>query len=117
MIRPLADTPPDSLDAAWRALADPTRRAILDLLRKRAMTTGEVANQFELSRFGVMKHLGVLVDAGLVTVRREGRQRWNELNPMPIHLIYRRWIRPFETDAADRLLRLKRHAESREEAG
>jgi DNA-binding transcriptional ArsR family regulator len=117
MIRPHSDLPDDSLDAAWRALADPTRRAILDLLRERAMTTGELADQFELSRFGVMKHLGVLVDAGLVTVRREGRQRWNELNPMPIHLIYRRWIRPFETDAADRLLRLKRHAESREEAG
>lgn len=113
-----ADRPPEpvDLDAAWRALADPTRRSILDLLRDRPMTTGELADQFDLSRFGVMKHLGVLVDAGLVTVRREGRQRWNELNPMPIHLIYRRWIKPFETDAADRLMRLKRHAESHREA-
>ena len=107
---------PVDLDAVWRALADPTRRSILDLLRDRPRTTGELADQFDLSRFGVMKHLGVLVDAGLVTVRREGRQRWNELNPMPIHLIYRRWIKPFETDAADRLMRLKRHAESHREA-
>jgi len=106
----------DDLDATWRALADPTRRTILDLLRDRRMTTGELVDQFELSRFGVMKHLGVLVEAGLVTVRREGRLRWNELNPIPIHMIYRRWIKPFETEAADRLLRLKRHAESREEA-
>jgi DNA-binding transcriptional ArsR family regulator len=117
MVERRAQPRTDDLDSAWRALADPTRRAILDLLRDRAMTTGELADRFDLSRFGVMKHLGVLVEAGLVTVRREGRQRWNELNPMPIHLIYRRWIKPFETEPADRLMRLKRHAESREEAG
>jgi len=108
---------PEELDATWRALADPTRRSILDLLRERSMTTGDLADRFDLSRFGVMKHLGVLVDAGLVTVRREGRQRWNALNPMPIHQIYRRWIKPFETAPADRLLRLKRHAENQEESG
>jgi DNA-binding transcriptional ArsR family regulator len=115
-MRPDAQPNPNDLDAAWRALADPTRRAILDLLRARPMTTGELADQFELSRFGVMKHLGVLTEANLVTVRREGRQRWNDLNPMPIHLIYRRWIQPFETEAADRLMRLKRHAELHKEA-
>jgi len=104
------------LDAAWRALADPTRRRVLDLLREGPRTTGDLAHEFDLSRFGVMKHLGVLVEAGLVVVRREGRQRWNELNPMPIHQIYRRWIRPFETPAADRLMRLKLHAESESEA-
>lgn len=98
----------------WKALADPTRREILDLLRDGPMTTGDLADQFELTRFGVMKHLGVLVEADLVLVSREGRQRWNHLNPMPIHEIYRRWIRPFETAAADRLLRLKSHAETRQ---
>lgn len=100
---------------AWRALADPTRRAILDLLREGPKTTGDIADRFAMTRFGVMKHLEVLAVADLVMVRREGRKRWNQLNPMPIHQIYRRWIRPFETLAADRLTRLQRHAETAQE--
>jgi DNA-binding transcriptional ArsR family regulator len=106
---------PLALAPVWRALADATRREILDLLRDGPLTTGDLTQRFELSRVGVMKHLGILVDAGLVTVRREGRTRWNHLNPMPIHQIYRRWIKPFETAPADRLLRLKHHAESDQE--
>lgn len=112
MITPARHPPSEELDAVWRALADPTRRALLDALRDGPRTTGDLADRFDQTRFGVMKHLAVLVDAGLVTVRREGRLRWNELNPMPIHQIYRRWIKPFETAAADRLLRLKVHAEA-----
>lgn len=96
----------------FKALADPTRREILDLLREGPMTTGELASRFDQTRFGVMKHLKVLVDAHLVFVRREGRQRWNHLNPVPIQEIARRWIRPFEAKAADRLMRLKNHAET-----
>ena len=95
----------------WKALADPTRRRILDLLRARPMTTGALASRFEMSRIGVMKHLGVLARAGLVLVRRRGRERWNHLNPVPIQQIYRRWIRPFEALPADGLLRLKAVAE------
>jgi len=114
MLKPLPQA--EDLGAAWKALADPTRRAILDLLRDRPMTTGDLAERFAFTRFGVMKHLGILVAAGLVVVRRDGRQRWNELNPMPIHQIYRRWIKPFETTSADRLMRLKLHAESEREA-
>ena len=114
--QPVPPPQPEDLLPVWRALADPTRRQILDLLREGPRTTGDLVEQFDLSRFGVMKHLGILVEAGLVTVRREGRLRWNELNPMPIHQIYRRWIKPFETAAADRLMRLKTHAESRQEA-
>jgi len=116
MPRPQPQAQTEELVVVWRALADPTRREILDLLREGPRTTGDLTDRFALSRFGVMKHLGILVEAGLVTVRREGRQRWNELNPMPIHQIYRRWIKPFETVAADRLLRLKLHAEALEEA-
>lgn len=104
---------PGELAPVFKALADPTRRAILDLLRDGAMTTGDLADRFEQTRFGIMKHLGVLVEAGLVVVRREGRQRWNHLNPLPIHEIARRWIRPFEAASADRLLRLKQRAERR----
>lgn len=99
------------LTPVFKALADPTRREILDLLREGAMTTGDLAARFEQTRFGIMKHLNVLVEADLVLVRREGRQRWNHLNPMPIHEIARRWILPFEVASADRLLRLKQHAE------
>ena len=101
-------------DLVWKALADLSRRRILDLLRKRPMTTGELCEQFELSRFGVMKHLGLLVDAGLIAIERRGRERFNHLNPVPIQNIYRRWIRPFETTPADRLLRLRSHIEAKE---
>lgn len=114
MVKPLraAVSPrPDPQRAVWRALADPTRRRLLDLLRDRPGTTGELAAHFALTRFAVMKHLGMLEEAGLIVVRREGRRRWNALNPIPIQQIAQRWIRPFESIAADRLLRLKAHAE------
>ena len=96
----------------WRALADPTRRRILDLLRKRPRTTGELVTEFETTRFAVMKHLKVLALAELVLVERRGRERWNHLNPVPIQRIHRRWMRPFEEEPADALLRLKARAET-----
>lgn len=106
-----APTATESDDAVWKALADATRRTLLDELRQAPRTTGELCSLFDMSRFGVMKHLGVLEEAGLVLVERKGRKRWNHLNPVPIRQIYRRWIRPFEEEAADSLLRLKRVAE------
>ena len=99
-------------DAVWSALNDASRRRMLDLLRDRPMSTGELADRFEFSRFAVMKHLKVLVAAGLVVVERRGRKRINHLNAVPIQQIYRRWIRPFEHVPADRLLRLKAAAEA-----
>jgi len=106
--RPLART---RNDAVWKALADSTRRTILDELRRAPRTTGELCAMFQMTRFGVMKHLRALEEAGLVLVERRGRERWNHLNPAPIREIYRRWIRPFEEADADRLLRLKRVVE------
>ena len=97
--------------AVWKALADPTRRALLDLLRERPRTTGELSEAFEVTRFGVMKHLNVLEQAGLVVVSRRGRERWNHLNPVPIQQIAQRWIRPYEARFATSLLGLKRHLE------
>lgn len=94
-------------DRVFKALADPTRRRILDLLRARPRMTGELCDAFETTRFAVMKHLRVLADAKLVLVRRTGRERWNVLNPVPIRQIARRWIRPFEAMRADALIRLK----------
>lgn len=98
-------------DRVWKALADPTRRRILDELRRGPRTTGKLAAGFDMTRFGVMKHLRVLQEAGLLLVETRGRERWNHLNPTPIRQIYHRWIRPFEEPLADRILRVKELAE------
>ncbi len=103
-------------DVIWRALSDPTRRTLLDRLRTGPKTTGDlVASVHGMSRFGVMKHLGVLVDAGLVTARKEGRQRWNHLNAVPLKLVFDRWVSKYEDQWADALIRLKNTAEREHE--
>lgn len=99
-------------DDIWKALSDPTRRGILDLLRDRPRTTGEICEQFdELSRCGVMKHLGVLEQAQLVLVRREGRQRWNHLNSVPLRRVYERWMSPHVDRLAQVAVRFQDHVE------
>ena len=99
-------------DGVWRALANPQRRRILDLLRDGPKTTGVLAEAFGgKSRYAVMQHLGVLEQAGLVVVRREGRQRFNALNPVPIRRIYERWMSAFAEGEAVKLLALERHLE------
>jgi DNA-binding transcriptional ArsR family regulator len=102
---------PDS-EPVWRALADPTRRAILDALRGGPRTTSALAEAFPTTRFAVMKHLGVLVEAGLVTVERRGRERLNHLDPVPLRLTYERWVRPAATPVTEVALRLAERAES-----
>ena len=100
------------LDSVWKALADPTRRKILDLLRDGPRQTTEVVQQFpSLSRFGVMKHLDVLREAGLVNTRTEGRRRINSLNAAPIRAILERWIGKYEAYWSNTLLRVKESAE------
>ena len=99
-------------DTVWRALADPTRRRLLDFLAQGPRTTGDlVARVPELSRTGVMKHLDVLEAAGLVVVRREGRVRWNYLNPVPIQRVCERWIQPHLRHISGALSRLKHQSE------
>jgi DNA-binding transcriptional ArsR family regulator len=108
--------PQDKLDPVWKALADPTRRAILDLLREKPRTTTEIVDTFpHLTRFGVMKHLEALREAGLVNTREEGRQRWNSLNVFPIRQIYERWVTPFQEMWASQLLGIKNLAEQVQE--
>jgi DNA-binding transcriptional ArsR family regulator len=108
--------PQDKLDPVWKALADPTRRAILDLLRERPRMTTEIVDAFpHLTRFGVMKHLDSLREAGLVNTREEGRQRWNSLNMFPIRQIYERWVTPFQEMWASQLLGIKNLAEQVEQ--
>jgi len=102
----------DKLDPVWKALADPTRRAILDFLRDRPRTTTEIVERYpHLTRFGVMKHLEVLRQAHLVQTREEGRRRVNSLNVVPIRQIYERWVGPFQELWTGELLRIKELAE------
>ncbi len=104
--------PDDDLDGVWKALSDSTRRSILDLLRKGPRTTTEIVEAFpHLSRFGVMKHIDVLREAGLIHTREERRQRINSLNVVPIRQIYERWVGRFEELWASHLLRIKEDAE------
>ena len=83
-----AGKPPD----IWQALADPTRRQLIDRLAAGPLTTSALCEGAAMSRFGVMKHLGVLERAGLVTARRQGRLRLNYLNAAPLHALHRRWV-------------------------
>ena len=98
-------------DAVFRALADETRRSILDDLRDGPLTTGAIADRHaEMSRYGVMDHLAVLVEAGLVIVERRGRDRLNHLNPVPIRRIQDRWLSRFAAEIASELLALEASA-------
>jgi DNA-binding transcriptional ArsR family regulator len=109
-----ASGPKDKLDPVWKALADPTRRSILDLLRDRPLTTTEIVEAFpRLTRFGVMKHLDALREARLVNTREEGRQRVNSLNVFPIRQIYERWVSPFQEVWSSALLGIKELAEQK----
>jgi len=99
-------------DLVFKALADSRRRQILDLLKVSARTTGELCDRFrDLDRCTVMQHIGVLEKAGLLLSRRQGRQRWNYLNVMPIKEIHDRWISPYAASAVRLLARMKRDLE------
>jgi DNA-binding transcriptional ArsR family regulator/uncharacterized protein YndB with AHSA1/START domain len=104
----------DETAPLWRALADPTRRRILDLLRARPRITGEIASEFEISRIAVMRHLEVLAEAGLVTSRKRGRERWHYLNAVPLRRLHERWHDPLAAGWASSLLRLQRRVEETE---
>ncbi len=96
-------------EAVFKALADARRRRMLDLLRDEPRTTGDLCARFpRLDRCTVMQHLGVLERAGLVIVKRNGRQRWNYLDVAPIQDLYDRWISRYATGAAGLLARMKR---------
>lgn len=100
----------------WKALADPTRRNILDLLRTKGSTVGEISSNFEISRIGVMKHLKFLEKANLVFDEKIGREHWYKLNVIPIEEIYNRWIRTYEKIWSSSLINLKNLAEKSEKA-
>jgi DNA-binding transcriptional ArsR family regulator/uncharacterized protein YndB with AHSA1/START domain len=108
--------PDDALDAlddlVFKALADPTRRHLLDRLQARGgRTLTELESELAMTRFGVMKHLKVLSDAGLVLSRRSGREKLHFLNPVPIRLIHDRWIDKYTERQASALADLKHELE------
>jgi DNA-binding transcriptional ArsR family regulator len=99
-------------DRVFKAMADPTRRFLLDLLFERdGRTLTELESAVEMTRFGVMKHLKVLEEAGLVVVRRSGREKLHFLNPVPIRQIHDRWIDKYTEHRVTALLDLKRQLE------
>ena len=95
-------------DRVFKALADPTRRFLLDLLFARdGRTLTELESQLEMTRYGVMKHLRVLEEAGLVVSRRQGREKFHFLNALPIREIHDRWIDKYTERHVGALLHLK----------
>ena len=99
-------------DRVFKALADPTRRFLLDRLFKRdGRTLTELESELEMTRFGVMKHLRLLEDAGLVVTRKVGREKLHFLNAVPIRLIHNRWIDKFTERRVSALTDLKRQLE------
>jgi DNA-binding transcriptional ArsR family regulator len=95
-------------DGVFKALADPTRRFLLDLLFERdGRTLTELESELEMTRFGVMKHLLVLENANLVVTRRSGRKKLHFLNPVPIRLIHDRWIDKYNERRVSALADLK----------
>jgi DNA-binding transcriptional ArsR family regulator len=99
-------------DLVFKALGDPSRRLLLDLLYERdGRTLTELDGELEMTRFGVMKHLRVLEDAGLVVTRKQGREKLHFLNPVPIREIHDRWIDKYTERQVTALLDLKSELE------
>src|SRR6187549_3762524 len=104
----------DSTAPAFRALADPSRRMLLDgLFERDGQTLGELTARLpEMTRFGVMKHLGVLESAGLITTRKDGREKRHFLNPVPIRRIHDRWISKYAAPVVGTMSAIKNHLEA-----
>jgi DNA-binding transcriptional ArsR family regulator len=101
------------MDEVFKALADSTRRELLDrLFRLDGQSLSALEDDLPMSRFGVMKHLKVLEEAGLVTTRRSGREKLHFLNPVPIRLIHDRWVSKYAEPWASALSELKQNLEN-----
>ena len=103
-------------DKVFKALGDPTRRKLLDLLCERnGQTLGELCENLDMARQSATQHLGILEEANLVSTVRRGREKLHYLNPVPIHEIAERWIGKFERGRLQALSELKQGLESRDE--
>ena len=102
------------MDDVFKALADPTRRQLLDkLFKEDGQTSSALEKRLPMTRFGVMKHLKLLEQAGLVVTRRQGREKLHYLNAVPIRLIHDRWVNKFTAPWAAALSDLKHHLEDK----
>src|SRR2546426_8791455 len=100
------------MDEVFRALADPTRRSLLDeLFKADGQSLTALEQRLPMTRFGVMKHLRVLEEAGLVVTRRAGREKLHYLNPVPIRLVHDRWVSKYAAPFSAALSQLKSHLE------
>lgn len=100
-------------EGVWKALSDPTRRAILDQLRDGPKSTGDLCACFPpLDRCTVMKHLDALVQVNLVLVHRQGKVRWNTLNPAPLVEVVLRWVSPYAIGVTQRAMAFRQFAEA-----
>ena len=96
------------IDKVFKALADPSRRKLLDSLHaQNGQTLGELCNELDMARQSVTQHLGLLEEANLISVERQGREKLHYFNPVPIHEIYERWIRKFERQHLEAIHDLK----------
>ncbi len=103
------------MDDVFRALADPTRRSLLDeLFKEDGQTLTALEERLPMTRFGVMKHLKVLEEAGLVVTRRRGREKLHFLNPVPIRLIHDRWVSKYADPWVSGLTGLKDELEGKD---
>ena len=102
----------EEITLLFKALSHPTRVDILDLLKQGPLSTGELSEHFEVSRYAVMKHLQVLEDVHLIVVRRQGRIRLNFLNIIPFQEVYNRWVSKYESKLSRSLTILKTKLES-----
>jgi uncharacterized protein YndB with AHSA1/START domain len=101
------------VDAVFRALADPTRRSLLDeLFREDGQTLSALERRLPMTRIGVMKHLKLLEEAGLVATTRRGREKLHFLNPIPIRLVHDRWVSKYTEPWAAALIGLKHRLEN-----
>ena len=106
------------VDLIFKALADPTRRSLLDELFSRdGQSLTELEDHFAMTRFGVMKHLKQLEEAGLVVTRKRGREKLHYLNPIPIRLVHDRWVSKYAEPWVSTLVDLKQRLEHRHGEG
>jgi DNA-binding transcriptional ArsR family regulator/uncharacterized protein YndB with AHSA1/START domain len=104
----------DDIVQLFKALAHPSRVEILDHLKNGPMSTGELSDKFQVSRYAIMKHLNILEETGLVLVRRHGRLRLNHLNVIPLQSLYNRWVSKYESNISTSLMNLKEKIEADE---
>jgi DNA-binding transcriptional ArsR family regulator len=103
-------------DKVFKALADPTRRRVLDLLAEtNGQTLGQLCDQLAMARQSATQHIGLLEDANLISTVRRGREKLHFINPVPLHDIYERWVRKFEKQRLTLLHDLKRELEGEKE--